>query len=203
MSITLVLDAMGVIFASADDVVELLQPFIAQRGGRSDSDHVNDLYTQASLDQLTPDDFWRGVGLDPSVEDEYLSMHRLTSGLKDFLGNVPDGISNVWCLSNDVGQWSSKLRRHFQLNDDLAGAVISGEVGLRKPDPAIYLSLLSRIGVPNDQIVFVDDRPKNLAPAHKLGIRTVHFGPSEQETAISDFNARSFDELDALLRSLN
>ena len=33
MNVTLVLDAMGVIFASADDVVELLQPFIISRGG--------------------------------------------------------------------------------------------------------------------------------------------------------------------------
>src|SRR5947209_6814853 len=85
MNYTLVLDAMGVMFASADDVVELLQPFIAQRNGCTDSELVNNLYTQASLGVFTPDEFWQAVGLDPSVEDEYLSLHRLTDGSIDFL----------------------------------------------------------------------------------------------------------------------
>ncbi len=203
MSITLVLDVMGVIFASADDVVELLQPFVAKRGGRSEFELVNDLYTKASLGRMTPDEFWRAVGLEPSVEDEYLSLHRLTAGLEDFLRNVPERISNIWCLSNDVARWSSKLRQTFRLDEYLAGAVISGEVGSRKPDPATYLSLLARVGVPNEQLVFVDDRPKNLATAHDLGIRTVLFGVSGQETPSADFSVRSFAELDALLGTLD
>ena len=49
MNVTLVLDAMGVIFASADDVVDLLQPFIMSHGGESNPERVSDLYIQASL----------------------------------------------------------------------------------------------------------------------------------------------------------
>src|SRR4029079_9431721 len=159
MPLTLVLDAMGVIFASADDVVELLQPFIISRGGGSNPDRISDLYVQASLGHITPDEFWSAVSLDPSVEDEYLSLHRLTDGLLNFLENRPKSVTSIWCLSNDVGRWSSKLRCHFKLDDYLDGAIISGDVGARKPDPAIYQMMLSRVGIPSEQILFVDDRP--------------------------------------------
>jgi putative hydrolase of the HAD superfamily len=199
MPITLVLDAMGVIFASADDVVELLQPFILRRGGESNPEGVSDLYIQASLGRITPDEFWHAVDLDPAVEDEYLSLHRLTDGLPDFLANPPECVTNIWCLSNDVGRWSSKLRSHFQLDDFLAGAIISGDVGSRKPDPAIYHTLLLQVGVAASEVVFVDDRPKNLATARDLGIRTVQFGEAEPPMSTSDQSARTFGELTALL----
>lgn len=200
MGVTLVLDAMGVIFASADDVVELVQPFIISRGGESNPDRVSDLYVQASLGHITPDEFWSAVSLDPSVEDEYLSLHRLTDGLLPFLEKRPENVTSIWCLSNDVGRWSSKLRHQFKLDDYLDGAIISGDVGARKPDPAIYHMMLSRVGVPSEQIVFVDDRPKNLATARDLGIRTVQFGGTDLPPSTSHQNVKSFAELTDLLK---
>jgi putative hydrolase of the HAD superfamily len=200
MSVTLVLDAMGVIFASADDVVELLQPFIISRSGESSPERISDLYVQASLGRITPDKFWRSVGLDPTVEDEYLSLHRLTDGLPNFLENRPKSVVGLWCLSNDVGRWSSKLRHQFKLDQYLDGAIISGDVGARKPSPAIYRMMLSQVGAPSEQVVFVDDRPKNLAAAHNLGIRTVQFGRTELPSSTSDQSVRSFAELAALLQ---
>jgi FMN phosphatase YigB (HAD superfamily) len=200
MPLTLVLDAMGVIFASADDVADLLQPFIISRGGESNPERVSDLYIQASLGRLQPDEFWQSVGLNPGVEDEYLSLHRLTDGLLEFLNNQPECVANIWCLSNDVGRWSSKLRSQFRLDDFLAGTIISGDVGLRKPDPAIYHTLLSRTGVDANQVVFVDDRPKNLATADDLGIRTVQFGDSAMTTPAPQFSVRTFAELTNVLQ---
>jgi putative hydrolase of the HAD superfamily len=51
--------------------------------------------------------------------------------------------------------------------------VISGEVGLRKPDPAIYELAAERLGLPPEACVFVDDLPGNLKPALALGMATV------------------------------
>jgi epoxide hydrolase-like predicted phosphatase len=51
--------------------------------------------------------------------------------------------------------------------------VISGEVGLRKPDPAIYALAAERMGLPPDAIAFVDDLPGNLKPARALGMTTI------------------------------
>jgi putative hydrolase of the HAD superfamily len=51
--------------------------------------------------------------------------------------------------------------------------VISGEVGLRKPDPAIYALAAERIGLPPEALVYVDDLPGNLKPARALGMATL------------------------------
>jgi epoxide hydrolase-like predicted phosphatase len=53
------------------------------------------------------------------------------------------------------------------------GWVISHEVGLRKPDPEIYVLGAERIGLPPERCVFVDDLGGNLKPARALGMATV------------------------------
>ncbi|MCP2167575.1 putative hydrolase of the HAD superfamily [Goodfellowiella coeruleoviolacea] len=52
--------------------------------------------------------------------------------------------------------------------------VISGRVGLRKPDPRIYHHLLDRLGLPAQRCVFVDDAPPNVAAAHAVGMHAIH-----------------------------
>jgi FMN phosphatase YigB (HAD superfamily) len=200
MKITLVLDAMGVIFADADDVTALLHPYAIARGGRADFDVVHEYYMLASDGDLTPEELWRGIGLSPDVEDDYLEEFRLTDGVIEFLEDLPPCVDGVWCLSNDVGRWARKLRRRFGLEKYLRGAVISGDVRARKPEPAIYQILLAKAAVPPGQMVFVDDKPKNLQAAAELGIRTVQFTASAGVEAEYDPSVASFAELDAWLR---
>jgi putative hydrolase of the HAD superfamily len=54
------------------------------------------------------------------------------------------------------------------------GVVISGEVGVRKPERKIYELGAERLGLPPADCVFVDDLPGNLKPARDLGMATVH-----------------------------
>jgi putative hydrolase of the HAD superfamily len=51
--------------------------------------------------------------------------------------------------------------------------VISGQVGLRKPDPKIYALLLDQLGLPADSCVFVDDAPINVDAALALGMSAI------------------------------
>lgn len=51
--------------------------------------------------------------------------------------------------------------------------LISGEVGLRKPDPRIFRLLLDRLGLPAERVVFVDDVAPNVAAAAELGIHAI------------------------------
>ena len=54
------------------------------------------------------------------------------------------------------------------------GVVISGEVGMRKPDPRIYALGAESIDLPPEACVFVDDLAGNLKPAREIGMATVH-----------------------------
>lgn len=51
--------------------------------------------------------------------------------------------------------------------------VLSGDVGVRKPDSRIYEVVLQRMGVAGQSAVFVDDIEDNLPPAAALGITTL------------------------------
>jgi len=44
---------------------------------------------------------------------------------------------------------------------------------MRKPDPAIYTTMLELMQMPAEELVFVDDTARNLPPAEELGIATV------------------------------
>jgi putative hydrolase of the HAD superfamily len=74
-------------------------------------------------------------------------------------------------ISNSWGSNRYEVDRFPELFD---GWVISGEEGMRKPDPAIYALGAERIGLPPDECVFVDDLAGNLKPARAMGMATVH-----------------------------
>lgn len=170
---TIVLDAMGVIFRAQDDVTELLVPFVRDHGCSIGATDLSELYERASLGHLDVDDFWRALGLDPNIEDEYLAGHDLNDGALDFLHTARGYGWDVWCLSNDVSRWSIKLRERFVLDNYFVGFVISGDIGFRKPSKQAYRCLIEQIGYVPD--LFVDDRARNVAAADSMGIRSVRF----------------------------
>jgi len=189
----LVLDAMGVIYMAGDDVAELLCPFVHENGGIADNGRIEALYHEASLGRISAVQFWKEVRLDPNLEDAYLIRHRLSPGVVQFLGKAKSRTSSIWCLSNDVSEWSRKLRERFELHHLMNGFVISGDVGARKPDPVIYKHLLAQTGGEAKNIILVDDRPRNLDAAAALGLQTILFGPApqarpSQHRAAADFN---------------
>ncbi|GAA2055938.1 hypothetical protein GCM10009839_76080 [Catenulispora yoronensis] len=77
--------------------------------------------------------------------------------------------------------------RFSELTDIL---VYSHEVGLQKPDPAIYELCLERLGMRPEETVFVDDHEPNCEAARALGMAVVHFRDTEQ----------ALRELDEILR---
>ena len=118
----LALDAMGVIYQACDDVAELLVPFICDR--KDVVSHViEDLYHKCSLGQFSSSSFWEKVGLDISVEDEYLNGHKLIDGVREFVEEVKEYYDSIWCLSNDVSEWSIKLRQKHNLESLFDGFI--------------------------------------------------------------------------------
>jgi putative hydrolase of the HAD superfamily len=59
----------------------------------------------------------------------------------------------------------------------------SAEVGLRKPEAAIFRLALARLGVAAAEAVFLDDMPANVAAASAEGLRAVQVADPEQALA--------------------
>ena len=73
-------------------------------------------------------------------------------------------------VSNSWGRGRYDRDRFPELFD---GVVISGEVGLHKPEPEIFRLGADRIGVPAEDCVFVDDLKENCAGAEAVGMTAV------------------------------
>lgn len=69
-------------------------------------------------------------------------------------------LSNSWGNEYDRSDWHGMFDT----------VVISGEVGMRKPERAIFELALDRIGLPAGECVFVDDVAPNIAAAAEAGL---------------------------------
>ena len=170
----LVLDAMGVLYQAGDDVAELLVPFVRRHGTAAlSAEEIDRAYVTASLGRMEPTEFWAHMGVEAAREDDYLAGHRLIDGTLDALPRLKAHYGRLACLSNDISRWSLKLRRQFGLEAWIDSWFISGDLGLRKPAPDIYRRVIADLGVTPREIVFVDDRPRNLDAARDIGLQTV------------------------------
>ena len=75
-------------------------------------------------------------------------------------------------LSNSWGNRESYQFDHFDTLFD--AVVISGEVGLRKPDHEIYRLMARELGVTPEECVFVDDIAVNARAAVEVGMCAIH-----------------------------
>lgn len=201
---TIVLDAMGVIYSVGDDVQKLLCPFIVEKGGLRNAEQIHILYRAASLGKMSAREFWQAVSVAPELEKDYLARHRLTDGVLSLLDTLHRHGYLIWCLSNDISEWSLKLRHRFGLNQFIRGFLISGDIGIRKPDPAIFERLVEQSGTTAEEIVFVDDNLANLNVAATLGIRTILFTSSRLKSEGQHLAVHSCDQLvDVLMRPQN
>jgi 2-haloacid dehalogenase len=81
----------------------------------------------------------------------------------------------VYALSNWSRETYSATRERFTFLDEFDGTLISGEVGVGKPDPAIFREFLDRFGLVAESTVFIDDSSANVAVARTLGIEAIQF----------------------------
>jgi HAD superfamily hydrolase (TIGR01509 family) len=64
--------------------------------------------------------------------------------------------------------------------------VISGEIGLRKPQAAIYHHALEQLGLPAGRVLFVDDAEPNIIGAQSVGLRALlHTSPRCTRAALA------------------
>ena len=98
----------------------------------------------------------------------------------------------VGLITNNVREASAAWRALVPVDELFEVVVDSSEVGMRKPNPAIYHHALALLGdVAPEQAVFLDDSPGNVAGARRAGLHAIHVVTPAQALA----------ELDELLAS--
>ena len=67
--------------------------------------------------------------------------------------------------------WPPFRLREAAMFDLFSDVLVSGEVRLLKPDPAIYALALERFGLAGAEAIFIDDREDNVRGAEAAGMR--------------------------------
>lgn len=89
-------------------------------------------------------------------------------------------LSNSWANDYPRDDW-----------DEIFDAVvISGEIGMRKPEPRIFAHALDQVGLAGEECVFIDDIEANIVAARGMGITGIHHRDADSTIA----------ELESLLR---
>lgn len=94
-------------------------------------------------------------------------------------------------VTNNIREYGDAWRSRLAIDELFDLVVDSCEEGVRKPDPAIYLTALERLGVVDPgRAIFLDDFAGNIDAAQAVGMRGILVGPDPRP---------ALDELDALL----
>jgi len=83
-------------------------------------------------------------------------------------------------LSNFSDDLRPKIDNEWGIGSAFDEIIISSEVGVIKPDPAIFNLMLDRLGVKAEESVFIDDRIKNIDGAKEMGFHTIFFTDKDQ-----------------------
>jgi len=124
--------------------------------------------------------YWRAIAAEIGAEWDEARVHELWAA--DFrswlsinpatievLADLRAGGTRLALLSNAGPDYGSYFR-HGPLGDFFAGVYVSGELGLLKPDAAIFEHVLADLGITAAAAVFTDNRETNVAGAEALGI---------------------------------
>lgn len=123
----------------------------------------------SKLDSQTPE----------AVREEWLGLALINTELVAFITELHTHHKIALC-SNAPTPFLREILQKNNLESLFDVIVISSEVRLAKPDPAIYELTLERLGVTPEEAIFTDDSTNNVAAAEALGITGFVFTTTEQ-----------------------
>jgi putative hydrolase of the HAD superfamily len=141
------------------------------------------LLRRLEMGKLSEDDFEREFGRRLGLENPTKLIDSMFAGMSpeaSMLGAVralrAAGV-RTGMLSNS---WSTEHYDRELLAELFDGIVISGEVGMHKPQPEIYRLAAERVGVAPEGCIFVDDLRENCEGAKAIGMTPLlHRDPAD------------------------
>ena len=97
------------------------------------------------------------------------------AGSVDILSELRQRGTPLYGLSNFSAETYPPTYARFEFLRWFRGVLVSGEVGLIKPDRRIYELLIERFGLAPERTVYIDDVEENVLAARPFGIHAIQF----------------------------
>jgi len=111
------------------------------------------------------------------IREEFFAGDVVDLEIVEFLRSLRPRIY-VGLISNSWPDLRDYIARQ-KFDDAFEHMVISGEVGVMKPEARIYQIALEQAGVSPSEAVFIDDVYENIEGCEKVGIQGIHFKDPE------------------------
>ena len=158
--------------------------------------HQKGIYGDLEEGTMSAEDFRDAVlrdsfpGSRPELVDE--AMWHILSGINPYkaeLLNRLAGSYDLYLLSNNNPVCMPRSRKLFEqagvpLDKVFRKCFLSYEMKALKPSEAFYRSVISQIGLPSDQMLFIDDSQKNVDGALAAGLPSVYYEPGTDLSAL-------------------
>lgn len=102
------------------------------------------------------------------------------AGTVEIVAELKTGGLRLIALSNWSAETFPRAQHRLTVLDDFDGVLLSGTVGLLKPDPQIYQVVIERHEIDVRRAIFIDDSLRNVEAAARVGFDAIHFTGPEQ-----------------------
>ncbi|GGG92715.1 HAD family hydrolase [Silvibacterium dinghuense] len=143
------------------------------------------------LGELNGPSYWNKVAADAGtaftpeqienlIETDILMWASLNEQMLAWVVALQDAGYPTAILSNMGEDMLRYMRQEFGWLAHFQHHTWSCEIGIGKPDPAIYTHTCERLGVAPETTLFVDDKPENIEAAAQMGLQAIQFHSLEQ-----------------------
>jgi epoxide hydrolase-like predicted phosphatase len=174
----IIFDCFGVLVISGSVSVQHDYPHLAVElhdlTMRSDYGYITRSEFDKELSDLT------AISLD-DIEARYWAKNVRNEPVFAWVRSIKSaGEYKLGLLTNIGKEWLDDFLLPTERHDLFNKEVLSGEVGMTKPDVRIYELLAQKLGVETSECVMIDDLLQNVEGAARAGMATVLFGSLSQ-----------------------
>ena len=158
--------------------------------------HQKGIYGDLEEGTLSAEDFRAAVlaesnpGSRAELVDE--AMWHILSGISPYKAELLNKLAesyDLYMLSNNNPVCMPRSRRLFEeagapLDKVFRKCFLSYEMKALKPSEAFYKTVVSEIGLPAEQMIFIDDSQKNVDGAIAAGLPSVYYEPGTDLSAL-------------------
>jgi HAD superfamily hydrolase (TIGR01509 family) len=142
-------------------------------------------------------------------DDNYVDMYKKEllrtcvpfDGIETVLSKIKQKVTlGLITNADDVTEQRERIKSSG-LNNYFDDVVIAGDLGIYKPDPAIFLYLLNRFNVAPEKSLYIGDSEQyDICGAKAAGMKTALFSHSaKRDSAVSDYVINGVNELEVFI----
>lgn len=142
---------------------------------------------RATVGEISAREHWQSVQEDLGLTDQELEDFKeefwggdvLDEVLVEFIRGLGLHYTTA-LLSNAWDDLRGVMEEVWEIDEIFNHIFISAEIGLAKPDDAIYQHVIREVGHQPGEMVFIDDFPENVEAARENGLNAILFRSREQ-----------------------